>query len=72
MISNIVKREGTHNMIWWSWEEVCDRCGEHTENEPYEHSCAPDETKPQFCLKCLRYFLDNDIPWDAVKHEYQK
>ena len=60
------------NGMWWDWIETCDRCGELIYDHSFQHSCEPDVEEADFCVKCLRYFLDNDIPYAAAKKQYKK
>lgn len=49
------------NMDWWDWTEICDNCGEIIEDNNYLHSVPPEEHEVQFCVKCMREFLDNHM-----------
>jgi len=69
-----VNYDGTpnENGHWWVWKETCDRCGKLIFDESTQHSCPEDESKLDFCTECLRYLMDNDIPYEKAVVLYGK
>ena len=63
-----MKSEIKKNGMWWSWVEKCDRCGETIFTHDVQTTREPDMEHPDFCIKCLRHFMDNDIPYDIAKN----
>ena len=57
--------------MWWSWIENCDRCGKKIRSHSAQSSCEPDIEEVDFCVKCMRYLLDNDIPYADAKKQYK-
>ena len=47
--------EKSDEAIWWTWKEVCDRCGKvvHEAGDMIA-LWKPDTTKEDLCLQCLR------------------
>ena len=66
MKSNIKKDER-----WWSWIEICDRCGKVTD-EDCSSTEEPDTEEVDFCIHCLKYFLDNNISYSFTKKLYRR
>ena len=63
-----VNYNGTPNKNghWWVWNETCDRCGRLILDESMHHSCPGDESELDFCMECLRYLMDNNIPYEQA------
>lgn len=63
-----VNYNGTPNKNghWWVWNETCDRCGRLILDESMHHSCPGDESELDFCTECLRYLMDNNIPYEQA------
>ena len=57
------------NGHWWSWIEICDRCGKVTD-EDCSSTEEPNKEEVDFCVHCLKYFLDNNISYSFVKELY--
>ena len=64
MKTNIKKDE-----YWWSWTEICDRCGKATD-EDWSSTEEPNLEEVDFCVHCLKYFLDNNISYSFTKKLY--
>lgn len=32
----------------------------------------PNKEEADFCVNCLKYFLDNNIPYENIKEQYKK
>ena len=58
--------------MWWSWIENCDKCGNLIRTHLTRSSCEPDMKEADFCVKCLRYLIDNQIPYEDAKKQYKK
>ena len=54
---------------WWPWIEICDRCGKVTD-EDWSSTEEPDTQEIDFCIHCLKYFLDNNIHYSFTKKLY--
>ena len=61
-----IKKDG----YWWSWHEVCDRCGKVITDEGWSSTKEPNTEEVDFCIHCLKYFLDNNIPYSFTKKLY--
>ena len=61
-----VKQDG----MWWSWIETCDKCGKLIHNNSVRYSCEPNIEEVDFCVDCMRYLIDNNIPYEAAKQQY--
>ena len=61
-----IKKDGH----WWFWHEVCDRCGKVISNEDWSSIEEPNIEEADFCIHCLKYFLDNNIPYSFTKNLY--
>jgi hypothetical protein len=72
MIKNITIRTSKNGSQWWRYLEICDKCGQVVQDENWEHSCPPDESQADFCLECMRFFLDNNIDYDEARDLYKK
>lgn len=66
-----MKADVKKNGMWWSWIENCDRCGNLIRSHSSQSSCEPDMDEADFCVKCLRYLLDNNIPYETAKQQYK-
>ena len=62
-----IKKDGH----WWSWHEVCDRCGKAVD-EDWSSTEEPNTEEVDFCIHCLKYFLDNNIPYSLTKKLYER
>lgn len=62
-MKNHIKQEG----MWWRWIETCDRCGSVTRNHNTRSTNKPNTEEVDFCVNCLKYFLDNNIPYENIK-----
>lgn len=58
--------------MWWSWIENCDRCEKLIRSHSTQNSREPDMEETDFCVECLRYLLDNNIPYADAKEQYKK
>lgn len=58
--------------MWWSWIENCDKCGKLIRSHSSQSSCEPNMEEADFCVECLRYLLDNNIPYSDAKKQYKK
>lgn len=63
-----VKQSG----MWWSWIETCGRCGRLIRSHSTQVSRKPDMEEVDFCVECLRYLLDNNIPYTDAKEQYKR
>ena len=63
-----IKKDG----YWWSWHEVCDRCGKVITDEDCSSTKEPNTEEVDFCVHCLKYFLDNNIPYSFTKKLYRR
>ena len=63
-----IKKDG----YWWSWHEVCDRCGKVITDEGWSSTKEPNTEEVDFCIHCLKYFLDNNIPYSLTKKLYER
>ena len=61
-----IKKDG----YWWSWHEVCDRCGKVITDEGWSSTKEPNTEEVDFCIHCLKYFLDNNISYSFTKKLY--
>ena len=66
MKTNIKKDE-----CWWSWQVICDRCGKISD-EDWSSTEEPNIEEVDFCIHCLKYFLDNNISYSFIKELYGK
>ena len=64
-----MKTDIKHEGIWWSYIQICDRCGQ---KYAWEQTNEPDTQEADFCIDCLRYLLDNDIPYEDAKKQYKQ
>lgn len=75
MKSNIhkVNYDGSSNINghWWVWKEKCDKCDKLIQDETVLHSYL-EESEVDFCSECLRYLMDNHIPYTQAKMQYRK
>lgn len=53
--------------MWWSWIENCDKCGKMIKDHSIKSSRKPNMEEADFCIDCLRYFIDNNIQYETVK-----
>lgn len=67
----IMKTEIKHEGIWWTFDATCDRCGKLIQDCTVSQTYEPDLQEPDFCMECIRYFLDNNIPYEIVKQQYK-
>lgn len=58
------------NGMWWSYTETCDKCGKLIFGCEVLHSEKPDINEADFCVECLRHFLDNNISYESIKQYY--
>lgn len=77
MITNLhrVNYDGTPHKKgdWWVWKETCDKCGKLILDETVLHSYNPDDLyDTTFCSDCIRYLMDNDIPYKEAAIKYKK
>lgn len=63
-----IKQEG----MWWKWTESCDRCGGVIREYNVRSTNKPNKEEADFCVNCLKYFLDNNIPYENAKEQYKK
>lgn len=61
-----IKKDGR----WWSWHETCDRCGKVISDEDWSSTEEPNTEEVDFCVHCLKYFLDNNIPYSLTNKLY--
>lgn len=48
-------------MEWHTWTEICDKCGTTIEiSGDWSHSEKPNMEEKDFCIKCLREYIDSD------------
>lgn len=66
-----MKADIQKNGMWWSWIENCDRCGKIIRTHSTRTSCEPDTEEADFCVKCMRYLLDNNISYADAKKQYK-
>ena len=57
--------------MWWSWVENCDRCGKLIHSHSVQNSREPNMEEADFCNECLRYLLNNNIPYADAKKQYK-
>ena len=57
---------------WWTWDETCDRCGVNTRDSFFMTSVKPDESEADFCSDCIRYLMDNNIPYSEAKNIFRR
>ncbi len=43
---------------WWSWDEICDRCGADCGRIGWMTMTQPDEYEPDYCVKCFRELFE--------------
>ena len=67
-----MKTDIKQNGMWWSHIENCDRCGKLICAHEFQHSYKPNVEEADFCIDCLRYLLDNNIPYEDAKKQYKK
>lgn len=58
--------------MWWKWTESCDRCGGVIRDYNMRSTDKPNKEEADFCVNCLKYFLDNNIPYENAKEQYKK
>lgn len=66
-MKNHIKQEG----MWWKWIESCDRCGEVIRDYSMRSTDKPNTEEADFCINCLKHFLDNNISYEDVKEQYK-
>lgn len=66
-MKNHIKQED----MWWKWIETCDRCGCIIRDYNMRSTDKPNTEEVDFCINCLKYFLDNNIPYENVKEQYK-
>lgn len=66
-----MKANVKHSGMWWTWVENCDRCGKLIRSHLTQNSCEPNMKETDFCMECLRYLIDNSIPYEAAKQHYK-
>ena len=66
-----MKRDIKHNGMWWTWIEKCDKCGKLIRNHSVQNSSEPCIEEVDFCIECLRYLINNNIPYDDAKKQYK-
>ena len=59
-----------HEGMWWSYTTTCDRCGSSIPSNEWQTSIEPNTEEPDFCLKCLTYFLTNNVLYEDAKKQY--
>lgn len=62
-MKNHIKQEN----MWWKWIESCDRCGSIIREYNVRSTNKPNTEEADFCVNCLKYFLDNNIPYENIK-----
>lgn len=63
-----MKTKIQHDGMWWRYIEICDRCGDLIHgHEEFRTSSKPNTEESDFCLKCLRYLVDNNIPYEKAQ-----
>lgn len=67
-----MKTDTKKDRRWWSWYETCNRCGKVITDEDLSSTKKPNTEEVDFCVHCLRYFLDNNIPYSFTKKLYGK
>lgn len=67
-----MKADIKKNGMWWSWIENCNRCGKLIKGHSIQSNCKPDVEEADFCIECLRYMLDNNIPYETAKQQQYK
>lgn len=63
-----IKQDG----MWWSHIETCDRCGKQVQGHEVRSSCEPNTEEADFCYECLRYLIDENIPYEDAKKQYKQ
>lgn len=72
MKSNIMqRRSGSGKFTWYRWNATCDKCGMLFQDIDTETSCAPDLEETDFCVKCMREFMNNNISYEVAKEKYK-
>lgn len=65
MVLNLhrVNYDGTANKMgsYWSWIEICDRCGKLIYDESVIHSSNQDALGENLCIECMRRLIDKEI-----------
>ena len=61
-----VKQDG----MWWSWIETCDKCGKLIHTNSVQYSYNPNIEEADFCVNCMLYLIDNNIPYETAKQQY--
>lgn len=67
-----IKTEIRNDMKWYRWDEYCDCCGEPIMLSDMLTTRVPDTEEADFCLKCMRKFMDEGIPYSEAKKKYKK
>lgn len=67
-----MKSDIKQNGMWWSWVENCDKCGKLIQSHLSQSSRKPNTEEVDFCAECLRYFIDNNIPYETAKKQYKR
>lgn len=57
---------------WWTWVEYCDRCGCVVKDHATQSMKEPFINEVDFCYCCLRYLIDNDVPYEVASEQYSK
>ena len=65
-----IKTQQRRGKTWYSWVEICDKCGKTIQSHNVLCSEPPKENEVHFCVGCMRYLLDNCIPYDVAKKTY--
>jgi len=57
------------NLVWHTWTERCDACGKQIKQSgEWETTSTPNYIEEDFCIDCLNFALDNNIPKDQLIH----
>lgn len=67
-----MKSDIRQNGMWWSWIEKCDKCGKVICTHKTRTTRKPDMEQADFCSECIRYLMDNNIPYEVAKETYKK
>lgn len=64
-------RQSKKDSLFWEWEEYCDRCGKASFQGSVKSTKKPGTNEVDFCLECLRWLMDNNVPYEEAAKQYK-
>ena len=50
-------------MMWYMWDEFCDKCGKKIHGHEIRHSRKPNVEEHDYCYECLIFLFDKDFKY---------